>query len=527
MGVENGNAGDGDWRELEARDDLLLKEKSLYSVNRRKVLFVTGVKTIFDQAIKEGVDAVLTNQFHGENSQCTLLEGTSTIHHFQTTGGRQGNRVQEMKIRAMPCLCSSCMKGAAVNCNYKHITSTWQIHNKQSTADKEQEKMEKFQELICLLLKKIITNKISDFDKFTSAELSTIMKVCKISAGGITRKTEKEKAILNAGRTLSSVHQSLLTSLLIEQPMCDSHGAPISCTEVHSNRTHIKEPSSASLSSSLTSTSTSFAFEKDERELEGAQRAKSLLRPLTEAEIELVHNALYGEGNPQKVLAKYESKETGFIDTITRESMRRFQPGNWLNDEDIHYYFLMLAQRDANLAHEEAASSPRIRCHFFKSFFMTKLLDEGKSNRYTYSNVKAWTKNVPGGDIFCLDKVFIPVNISNVHWTCAVIFVQEKTIQYFDSMGGDGMKYLKALLEYIKDEWGSKNQGQALPNQAEWKLVSTTIDTPRQENGFDCGVFTCMFADFLSLGYPLLFKQEHITQCRERIALSILKGSAI
>ncbi len=94
-------------------------------------------------------------------------------------------------------------------------------------------------------------------------------------------------------------------------------------------------------------------------------------------------------------------------------------------------------------------------------------------------------------------------------------------------MGGDGMNYLKALLEYIKDEWGGKNQGQALPNQAKWKLVSTTIDTPRQENGFDCGVFTCMLADFLSLGYPLLFKQEHITQCRERIALSILKGSAI
>jgi sentrin-specific protease 1 len=134
---------------------------------------------------------------------------------------------------------------------------------------------------------------------------------------------------------------------------------------------------------------------------------------------------------------------------------------------------------------------------------------------------------VPGKDIFGLDKVFIPVNVSNTHWTCAVIFVQEKKIQYFDSMGGDGTYYLKALLEYIKDEWKSMNKGQELPNLAEWKLVGTTIDTPRQENGFDCGVFTCMFADFLSMGYAFSFKQEHITQCRERIALSILKRCAI
>lgn len=45
--------------------------------------------------------------------------------------------------------------------------------------------------------------------------------------------------------------------------------------------------------------------------------------------------------------------------------------------------------------------------------------------------------------------------------------------------------------------------------------------------GHDCGVFTCMFADFLSKDTALVFNQEHINQCRERIALSIMKGRAI
>jgi hypothetical protein len=33
--------------------------------------------------------------------------------------------------------------------------------------------------------------------------------------------------------------------------------------------------------------------------------------------------------------------------------------------------------------------------------------------------------------------------------------------------------------------------------------------------------------DFISKDYPLVFGQSHVTQCRERIALSILNGRAI
>jgi sentrin-specific protease 1 len=259
---------------------------------------------------------------------------------------------------------------------------------------------------------------------------------------------------------------------------------------------------------------------KKEKEVEAANRAQALLRPLSDVEIRMVKEALYGEGNPQQILARYES------DTIQRQSVWSLRPGKWLNDEVIHYFYVMLANRDALLASSSADSSMK-RCHFFKSFFITKLLDEGVTNRYTYSNVKRWSKNVPGKDIFALDKIFIPVNMSNVHWACAVIYIQDRKIQFFDSMGGDGMYYMKALLQYLKDEWATKNNSQELPALSEWRLITCTADTPKQENGFDCGVFTCMFADFLSVGYPLTFTQDHITRCRERIALSILQGCAI
>ena len=40
-------------------------------------------------------------------------------------------------------------------------------------------------------------------------------------------------------------------------------------------------------------------------------------------------------------------------------------------------------------------------------------------------------------------------------------------------------------------------------------------ETPQQQNGYDCGVFVCMFANLLSLGYPLHFGQEHATMYRQ------------
>jgi len=248
---------------------------------------------------------------------------------------------------------------------------------------------------------------------------------------------------------------------------------------------------------------------------EAANRASSLLRPLTEEEQEIVRDAIYGIGPPDEVLA------TSDTDSVQRQSLHKLQPGVWLNDEVIHYFLLMLARRDAKLCEEHPSRKP---CHFFKSFFITKILDDGRG--YRYANVKRWSKKVPGKDIFNLDRIFFPVNVGGMHWTVAVAFMQEKRIQFFDSMCGSGIEYLEALFRYIKDEHKAK-KGSPLPDEDEWELVECRPDTPQQENGFDCGVFTCMFCDFLSTDCPLNFSQEHITQCRERIALSVMKGVAI
>jgi sentrin-specific protease 1 len=49
----------------------------------------------------------------------------------------------------------------------------------------------------------------------------------------------------------------------------------------------------------------------------------------------------------------------------------------------------------------------------------------------------------------------------------------------------------------------------------------TPRDCPNQENGYDCGVFTCIFEEHLSRGAVMAFNQGRMTYSRMRIANEI------
>ncbi len=68
-----------------------------------------------------------------------------------------------------------------------------------------------------------------------------------------------------------------------------------------------------------------------------------------------------------------------------------------------------------------------------------------------------------------------------MHWTLAVIFMEAKRIQYYDSFGGTAWAKLEGLLNYLKDVYRAKH-GKEM-DATEWKLVSCRRDTPRQRNG--------------------------------------------
>ena len=129
--------------------------------------------------------------------------------------------------------------------------------------------------------------------------------------------------------------------------------------------------------------------------------------------------------------------------------------------------------------------------------------------KYNYKNVSRWSKKLLGEDIFNLRKILIPINEENQHWTCIVIFMKEKQIQYYDSHAvGAGNSHMNDVLQYLVDE----DKGQGCVKPEEWALVTSTESVPKQENTFDCGAFICMFGYFISQDTSLLFNQANVTR---------------
>ena len=126
-----------------------------------------------------------------------------------------------------------------------------------------------------------------------------------------------------------------------------------------------------------------------------------------------------------------------------------------------------------------------------------------------------------GKDIFELEKVFFVINQRNCHWVCAVAEMQKKCILFYDTLGGDGQSYLANIFRYLQDEHMDKKNC-PLTDADKWQLFPKVPDTPKQTNGFDCGVFVCMICDFLAQDGALIFEEHHLTRCRQHIALCIL-----
>ena len=100
-------------------------------------------------------------------------------------------------------------------------------------------------------------------------------------------------------------------------------------------------------------------------------------------------------------------------------------------------------------------------------------------------------------------------------------------------MGGPGLRFLRGAQRWLGDE-ARKNKlvredasVAHLLDVENWTLTTTTEDTPQQDNGWDCGVFTCMFAKYISADLTLNFSCRDMPWFREEITWDILRQRSL
>ncbi|XP_033229368.1 sentrin-specific protease 1-like isoform X2 [Belonocnema kinseyi] len=188
---------------------------------------------------------------------------------------------------------------------------------------------------------------------------------------------------------------------------------------------------------------------------------------------------------------------------VTRKDIQTLAGLNWLNDEVINFY--------VNLIMERGKGDKFPKVYSMNTFFYPKLLSGG------HSSLKRWTRKA---DIFSMDIVVVPIHLG-IHWCMSIIDFRDKTIRYFDSMGSANPKCLVALRRYLEDE--SLDKKKKTYDTNDWKLESVQ-DIPQQMNGSDCGVFSCMFAEFICANRKITFTQQDMPYFRNKMVYEILKA---
>jgi Ulp1 protease family, C-terminal catalytic domain len=99
---------------------------------------------------------------------------------------------------------------------------------------------------------------------------------------------------------------------------------------------------------------------------------------------------------------------------------------------------------------------PPPRCHFFNTFFLSKLYQE--RGEYCYANVRRWTSPkklaAAGHAVSCLlqlDRLVLPVH-QGMHWTAALVDLTGQRLVFFDSLGGRDAPLMAALKRWLVDE---------------------------------------------------------------------------
>ncbi|KAF1839393.1 hypothetical protein BDW02DRAFT_514468 [Decorospora gaudefroyi] len=237
---------------------------------------------------------------------------------------------------------------------------------------------------------------------------------------------------------------------------------------------------------------------------------KPLITPLSSEEVKVLEAAAAKTSNGREAdmsLVKDKLEARDFATLLPRQFNGDSRA--WLNDNIVNEYLAILfAHKKKQLGFEHKTDGPAPPVHAFSSFW------------YQSTDTSRWSKKVQLKGKQYLDAQLIVYPICDKgHWRLLAVYPQSRTIEYFDSLGLDGGKYIDKLKIYLEKELGE------LFIPGEW-TKGTRQRSTQQLNGSDCGVFTVLNALMLLRGddEKLVLATNGMHDARQRIAVTLLAG---
>ena len=193
---------------------------------------------------------------------------------------------------------------------------------------------------------------------------------------------------------------------------------------------------------------------------------------------------------------------------LRRYDFQSLSGSRYLNDKIIDRYLKLICERN-----EADSSLPGIYTCITHLYTQTVM----KGLRHT----ERWVKE----DLRMKDLIFFPIhNDKMVHWSLIVVETSTKTVNYFDSLERERIFSMapKTIKQFMEKHY--KDRGETVTFR-----IKRRKDAPLQENGYDCGVFLCQYAERIARRSSLNFSQKDLDLAcaRERMTQELLEGRII
>lgn len=244
--------------------------------------------------------------------------------------------------------------------------------------------------------------------------------------------------------------------------------------------------------------------EAQRRSLGGLRKPKSTIIPPIEAEWMAKAKRTIAVGDNDVVCKDMFGTE------LTGATFKKLLPaGQWLNDEAINGCLRYVEKYINEKAGITDYNKQTPKCIAINSFFWSCF--QGGANPAKIKRQLGNRQNrITPENFMDVDTILIP-QCSGLHWTLAVIKPRDRIIAHIDSLSRPSRDVTSKLLEVVKIMLGDKY------HEDDWTVFN--YESPRQTNGYDCGVFTIANGVCFGLGVdPMMaYSPSQLNLMRARI----------
>ena len=201
----------------------------------------------------------------------------------------------------------------------------------------------------------------------------------------------------------------------------------------------------------------------------------------------------------------------------TEATLECLRDNKWLTDDAIVYGLNRIVHQAQR--REDCESSKRVV--ILPITYWREFIAGNHTSQIDFQTSKLLPRTLKFYDI-----IFVPVNVTNNHWVAYAYFPKVREIIELNSLHGLSANKPLIILHRLLQYWSRRCLDQSVSNV--WRFYHASLirdKLPKQFNGYDCGIYTLLFAQSMFDRCTVKhIDSRQVQRCRWGFAMMLSKG---